>query len=242
MHIDRNVTNCGSGEMQRAEKLFHIEERAADSPFVDKIWRARSVSSKAFISVAASHWEIVIWRQAENTNVTIRGPETRATAMPIPVDAEFFGVQFRLGAFMPDLPVPMLVDRDLTVTSRIGNTFRLGGSVWEIPNYENVEVFLRQLARKGLVTFDPIVTEVMEDSPVDLSKRSMERRIRRATGLTLGAIKQIDRAYKATVLLDAGATISDVVIEAGYADQAHLTRSLKRLMGQTPGRISQAVR
>lgn len=242
MRINRDVTNCGFDEMQRAEKLFHIEERASDSPFVDKIWRARSVPSKAFISVAASHWEIVIWRQTENTNVTIRGPETRATAMPIPVDAEFLGVQFRLGAFMPDLPVPMLVDRDLTVTSRVGNTFRLGGSVWEIPNYENVEVFLRQLARKGLVTFDPIVAEVVEDIPVALSKRSMERRIRRATGLTLGAIKQIDRAYRATALLDAGATISDVVIEAGYADQAHLTRSLQRLMGQTPGRISREAR
>jgi hypothetical protein len=229
----------GSGEMQRAEKLFHIEERTADSPFVDKIWRARSVPSKAFISIAASHWEIVIWRQAGNTHVTIRGPETRATAMPIPVDAEFFGVQFRLGTFMPDFPVPMLVDRDLTLPSRIGNTFRLGGSVWEIPDYENVEVFLGQLARKGLITFDPVVVKAMEDGPIDLSQRSIERRVRRATGLTLGAIKQINRAYKATALLDAGATIQDVVIEAGYADQAHLTRSLKRFMGQTPGRISQ---
>ncbi|MFC6487023.1 hypothetical protein [Nitratireductor sp. GCM10026969] len=125
--------------MQRAEKLFHIEERAGGSPFVDRIWRTRSVPSKAFISVAASHWEIVIWRQAGIAHVTIRGPETRATAMPIPVDAEFFGIQFKLGAFMPDLPVPMLVDRDLTLPSRIGNTFRLGGSVWEIPDYENVE-------------------------------------------------------------------------------------------------------
>lgn len=132
--------------MQRAEKLFRIEERAADSPLVDKIWRAQSVPSEAFISVAASHWEIVVWRQAGNTHVTIRGPETRATVMPIPVDAEFFGIQFRLGAFMPDLSLPMLVDRQLTATSRAGNTFRLGGSVWEIPNYENVEAFLGKLA------------------------------------------------------------------------------------------------
>jgi hypothetical protein len=228
--------------MQRAGKLFRIEERAADSPFVDKIWRAQSVPSEAFISVAASHWEIVIWRQAGNAHVTIRGPETRATVMPIPVDAEFFGIQFRLGAFMPDLPVPMLVDRQLTATSRAGNTFRLGSSVWEIPNYENVEIFLGQLARKGLVIFDPIVPEIMGDRSIDLSRRSIERRVRRATGLTLGTIKQIDRAYRATALLDAGATISEVVIETDYADQAHLTRSLKRYIGQTPSRISQEAR
>jgi AraC-like DNA-binding protein len=225
--------------MQRAEKLFHIDVRGSDSPFVDKIWRACSVPFEEFISVAASHWEIVIWRQGENTNVTIRGPETRATAIPIPADAEFFGIRFRLGAFMPELPVPTLVDRDLTHTSRAGDTFRLGGSNWETPEYENVEIFLRQIARRGLVSFDPIVAEVMEDRQVDLSTRSVQRRIRRATGLTLCTIKQINRAYKATAMLDAGATVSDVVVEAGYADQAHLTRSLKRLMGQTPGQISQ---
>lgn len=228
--------------MQRAEKLFRIEERAADSPLVDKIWRAQSVPSEAFISVAASHWEIVIWRQAGNTHVTIRGPETRATVMPIPVDAEFFGIQFRLGAFMPDLSLPMLVDRQLTATSRAGNTFRLGGSVWEIPNYENVEAFLGKLARKGQVIFDPIVSQIMGDRSIDLSRRSVERRVRRATGLTLGTIKQIDRAYKAAALLDAGATISEVVIETDYSDQAHLTRSLKRYIGQTPSRISQEAR
>jgi AraC-like DNA-binding protein len=225
--------------MQRAEKLFHIEERAAESPFVDKIWHSRSVPSKTFISVAASHWEIVIWRQGENAHVTIRGPETRATAVPIPRGAEFLGIQFKLGAFMPDLPVPKLVDRDLTFPSCAGDTFRLGGSAWEIPDYENVEVFLERLARKGLIDFDPIVAEIMETRATDLSRRSKERRVRAATGLTLGTIRQIDRAHKATALLDAGATISDVVIKAGYADQAHLTRSLKRFMGQTPGRMSQ---
>ncbi|MCT7374554.1 AraC family transcriptional regulator [Chelativorans salis] len=227
----------GSAEMQRAEKLFDIEERAADSPFVDKIWRARSVPSPAFISVAASHWEIVIWRQAGNTHVTMRGPETRATEMPIPADAEFFGVQFKLAAFMPGLLVSRLVDRDLTLPSSAGDTFRLGGLAWEIPGYENVEIFLGRLAREGLLAFDPIVEEIVEDRATDLSQRSKERRVRRATGLTLGTIRQIDRAYKATALLDAGVAISDVVIEAGYADQAHLTRSLKRFMGQMPGRI-----
>jgi AraC-like DNA-binding protein len=31
--------------------------------------------------------------------------------------------------------------------------------------------------------------------------------------------------------------ILDVVFAEGYFDQAHLTRSLKRLVGQTPGQI-----
>jgi methylphosphotriester-DNA--protein-cysteine methyltransferase len=89
-----------------------------------------------------------------------------------------------------------------------------------------------------LITFDPVVVKALQGEPAALSQRSVERRVRRATGLTLGAIKQIDRAYQATALLDAGAAISDVVTQAGYADQAHLTRSLRRFMGQTPGQIA----
>jgi methylphosphotriester-DNA--protein-cysteine methyltransferase len=62
----------------------------------------------------------------------------------------------------------------------------------------------------------------------------VERRILRSTGLTRTAIKQIERAHAAVQLLDHGVPILDTVAQAGYADQAHLTRSLKRFIGQTP--------
>lgn len=223
--------------LQPADKLFAIEQRVLDSPIADKVWRARSVPADAFISVAASHWELVFWRQAGATHVTMRGPETRATSMPIPAEAEFIGIQFRLGAFMPDHDLTMLVDRSLPVASRSGDSFRFGGADWDIPTYEHAEQLLGKLARRNLVAVDPIVAEMTVDMPAALSRRSVERRVRRATGLTSGTIRQIERAHRATTLLNAGAPIADVVIEAGFADQAHLTRSLNRFVGQTPGLI-----
>jgi AraC-like DNA-binding protein len=47
----------------------------------------------------------------------------------------------------------------------------------------------------------------------------------------------IQRARHAAFLLGAGAPIAHAVHEAGYYDQAHLTRSLRRRMGTTPARI-----
>ena len=67
--------------------------------------------------------------------------------------------------------------------------------------------------------------------------RSAQRRFLRATGLTHGAHRQIERARHATNLLTRGMGILDAVHEAGYFDQAHLTRSFKRLIGQTPGQV-----
>ena len=56
--------------------------------------------------------------------------------------------------------------------------------------------------------------------------------------MTYGALRQIERARYATQLLKRGVAIADAVHEAGYFDQAHLTRSVKRLIGLTPAGIA----
>src|SRR5581483_5960200 len=115
--------------------------------------------------------------------------------------------------------------------------FRLDGATWEIPDYENADVFVNRLANRGLIATDRLVTDVLQGEPARLSKRSIERRIRRATGLTFGHIRQIERARDAVALLEQGVSILDTVARAGYADQPHLSRSLRRFMGRTPGQI-----
>jgi AraC-like DNA-binding protein len=39
-------------------------------------------------------------------------------------------------------------------------------------------------------------------------------------------------------LLTAGTSILDAVEIAGYSDQAHMTRSLQRFLGKTPGKLA----
>ncbi|MEP6985913.1 MAG: helix-turn-helix domain-containing protein, partial [Chloroflexota bacterium] len=50
-------------------------------------------------------------------------------------------------------------------------------------------------------------------------------------------IRQIKRAQQAMELLHLGHSILNTAHELGYADQPHLTRSLKRLLGYTPREI-----
>jgi methylphosphotriester-DNA--protein-cysteine methyltransferase len=73
-----------------------------------------------------------------------------------------------------------------------------------------------------------------------VSTRTEQRRVRQVTGLTHGTIHQIERARQATILLRDGMPILDVVEQAGYYDQPHLTRSLQRFIGLTPARIARA--
>jgi Helix-turn-helix domain len=218
--------------------LFRFDERLSDSPFVEKIWRAQSERSGDFLSVAASHWEMVVSKYQGETIMTVRGPETKATSIHVNlVGGEYFGIIFRFGTFMPHLPVSNLVDGDVDLPDASSKSFWLNGSAWQFPNYENADTFVGRLVREGLLDCDPIVESVLRGEPQELSPRTVQRHVVQATGLTQGSIRQIERARHATMLLQEGVSILDTVGLAGYADQAHLTRSLRHLIGKTPVQI-----
>ncbi len=217
---------------------FIFDERPSDSPFVERIWRTQSERSGSFISAAASHWEMVVTRHKGKTTLTVRGPETKATPADCPADAEFFGIVFKLGTFMPHLPARNLLDRnDATLPEATSQSFWLHGSAWQFPDFENADIFVARLMREELLVHEPVVEAVLQNRPLEMSLRSVQRRFLHATGLTHGTLDQIERARQAVTLLEQGITIADAVYQTGYADQPHLTRSLKRFIGQTPGQI-----
>jgi hypothetical protein len=220
---------------------FVLEDaRSADSSFVEMIWRTHSERAGTFTSVAASNWEIVIVTFNSKTTITARGPETKASEADFPADAEFFGITFKLGSFMPHLPVRTLLDRqDVTLPEASSNSFWLHGSAWEFPTFENADAFVDRLIRQGILVHDPVVGAAIQGHTPDMSIRSLQYRFLQATGLTHKTIQQIKRARSAASLLEQGTPISDTTFELDYFDQAHLTNSLKRFVGETPAQIAQ---
>jgi len=221
---------------------FNFEERASDSPFVEKIWRTQNERTGSFISTAESHWEIVVSRYQDKTAITVRGPETKATPAEVSeVGADYLGIVFKHGVFMPPFPLEKLLDRnDANLPEASSRSFWLHGSAWEFPNFENADDFVARLVRQELLVQEPVVEAVLQNRPLDLSVRSVQRRFLHATGLTRGTIEQIQRAHQAAALLQQSVSIADAVYWAGYTDQPHLTRSLKRFMGKTPAQILRA--
>ena len=220
--------------------IFSIEQRPSDSPFIERIWCAKTEAVGTFISQAATRCEMVIIKYQGKTMVTVRGPETKATPMPVhSMGVEFLGITFVTGAFIPQLPPRELIDRrDINLPVASNRSFWLDGSGWQIPNYENVDTFVNRLVCHNLLVRDPVVEAVLEGRSPNLSTRSVQYRFLQATGLTRSIIHQIRRARLAAVLLEQGVSILDTVHSAGYADQPHLTRALKRFVGQTPAQIA----
>jgi Helix-turn-helix domain len=223
--------------IRRAADVFRFEERGARSPMVERVWRTTSAPEQSFLAVAASHWEMVATRQEGPPQLAVLGPATRATAAPIPEGAEFLGIHFSLGTFMPSLAPGRLVDGGVSLTAGAASSVWLDGYRLEVPRSDDVDAFVAKLVRLGLLVQDPIIGAAVGSDLAGVSVRSIERRVSRATGLTRGAIRQIRRAETAVGMLTAGVSPIEVAHLAGYADQPHLTRSLKRFIGQTPAEI-----
>ena len=226
-------------ELRDDEAMFlSIEDRRSDSTLVERVWRSHSEHAGMILSVAASHFEMVVTRLPGTTVLTLRGPETKATTADYPPDADWIGIRFKLGTFVPTLlPGNMRDRRDVTLPGASTQRFWLQGSAWEYPTFENADVFVARLVRKGVIARDAIVDDVIHKHSPTLSLRSTQRHFLRATGITYSTWRQIERARYATTLLQEGVSILDTVERAGYFDQPHLTRSLARRIGQTPTEI-----
>ncbi|HEU5439393.1 MAG TPA: helix-turn-helix domain-containing protein [Ktedonobacterales bacterium] len=223
--------------------LIFDEDRPADSPFIERVWRCHSEGAAPFLSIAASHCELVVGRLAGKITMTVRGPETQALPQgDCPGDGEWVGIVLKLGAFLPQLPAGALVDTGVDLPTLSRTSFWLASTSWQFPNYDNAETFVSRLVCEGLVAREPLVEDALHGDVAGRSSSTIQRRFMRATGLTQGAVRQIERARYATSLLQQGLSIADTVLAAGYFDQPHLTRSLKRFIGQTPAEIREKTR
>ena len=160
--------------------------------------------------------------------------------MACPAEGEWIAIRFKAGTFMPRfLPGALRDQRDVTLPPATGHSFWLNGSALDYPDFDNAETFVKRLVKSGILARDPIVEDTLRRQPGELSLRSVQRHFLRSAGVTYATFRQIERARYATNLLREGVSILDVVSRLGYFDQAHLTRSLRRFIGETPSKIIQ---
>jgi AraC-like DNA-binding protein len=228
---------------QNESEFFCLEDRASDHPFVEKVWRCHTDRGDTFLSIAANGCEMVLTQLRGKSSLTLRGPETGAIPVECPAEGQWVGIRFKPGIFMPRfLPGSLRDHANVTLPSATTKSFWLNGSALEYPGFANAESLVKRLAKSGILSRDPIVEDTLIRRPTELSLRSAQRHFLRSTGVTYATFRQIERARYATILLREGVPILDVVGRLGYFDQAHVTRSLRRFIGDAPTKIMQRQR
>jgi AraC-like DNA-binding protein len=214
-----------------------FEERVSDSPYVALVQRGRTAQGGSVLRPAESHWHMVLLRYKGETRFLVVGPWTTTGILSYPEGAELLWIKLNPGTFLRRFPARHILNKETALPQATNRTFWLHNSAWQFPDYDNVETFVERLAHQEALILDPVVSAALENQPQTLSPRTLRYRFLQATGMTQSYIRQIDRARRAETLLQQGRSILDTVYEAGYFDQPHLTRELKRWIGYTPTQI-----
>ncbi len=210
------------------------EERLVKSPYIEWVAHGYTVADGLEMRPAQYNWHLIFTRHEGILRTVLVGALEAARPLRYVAGAETLWIRFKVGTFMHQLPAIYTLNREITLSEGRGNNFWLENKVWVVPNFENAETFVEHLVRAGTVTSDPLIEAALRDELVGASARTLRYHFRHSIGLGQNHIHQITRAQRAVERLHKGNSISDIAYELAYADQSHLTRSLKRLLGHTP--------
>lgn len=116
--------------------------------------------------------------------------------------------------------------------------FWVGPERLEIPCFESAEQLVAAMARRGLLETDRVVARALRGVKQRLDERTIQRHFASVVGITFKGIRQIERVHEASKLLRLGQPAAQVAAALGFTDQAHLSHSVKRVLGLTPRQIA----
>lgn len=196
----------------------------------------------------------LVWQ--EGLGASIAGPDTGPVPTPLRGGAVVVGARFRPGAGGPALGLPLSEIRDRRVELRDlspGLARRLPGTLAPAEALERVAA-----VAAGLVSSGPPDAEVGHAAALlahprlrvdalphelGLSERQLLRRFRAAVGYGPKTLQRIMRFRRFLGSIDAAhpdGELARLALDAGYADQAHLTRETSRLAGMPPAALWRA--
>ena len=201
------------------------------------VWRASAEVGGEFIDAANEYWGLGFTRHLDGRlSAEIAGPSIQASRRGWVAGEAYWGADLECHVFWHGLD-KLALHGELCPLPVDGGYVELGGVRYPIPSYEGLEALVTSMTAQGVLVGDPLVAQALAGDAPALSERSLQRRFRTAAGLGRKQIEQVRRARHAYELLQCGRPLAAAAVEAGYADQAHMTRALRVLAGRTPRQI-----
>ncbi len=223
--------------------------------FVEHYWAVDWTLDEACVRETLPH--PVVHLVAENGEATIGGPATRRwTRRFAPGHGRVFAIKFRVGGFrlFVDGPVSAYANRELSARDVFGERARdLGRDVLAAEDHHAaVEIYESFLRGRGLrqdptvdfvagiaerIAGDRDITRIEQvANEFELRPRTLQRLFRDYVGASPKWLIQRYRLHEVVARIDAGVDCdwAALAFELGYADQAHLIRDFKKIVGRTP--------
>jgi AraC-like DNA-binding protein len=244
-------------ESRQASVYQEFAPPASLAPYVKCLWIQRVSAGESYDQpvLPDACMDVV----AAGDAVLLAGPATRTTTLALAPGALTVGVRFRTGAAPSLIGASASELRDLDVPlgdlwGRSGDAIAsevLEASPWRARLGVMVEGLVGRLSHARRL--DPVgigVAATLAEAPerpvrllaadIGLSERQLRRRVEDAVGYPprmLARILRFQRFLGAARALGPGRHLAFLAAEAGYADQAHLTRDCRELGGLPPAAL-----
>ena len=199
------------------------------NPFVACLWTLEDAPGPRRILPDAC--VDIVWTGAK---LIVAGPATRPT---FATTGSALGLRFRVGAAGAALGLPAseLLDRSVPLEDVWGTN---GAEIEEIVGTNPaLTVLAGAVAAKLDGTPDPLVRAAATGAAADIGPRQLRRRFADAVGYGPKTLQRILRFQRFLALAGRSQDLARLALEAGYADQAHLTRECRRLSGLPPAAL-----
>lgn len=213
------------------------EELHPESPVLECVWQARETRDERYLVPAVEYWDL--WfRRASDGKVAahIAGPTRGHRWVRTTAGEHRWGIQLKAHVVLPGVDKRLLLggEQELSVD---GGRVTLAGHAVPFPEFEDLGAFTDRLLELDVLRCDDDVRRMISGDDAGYSVRHRQRRVRETTGLTRKQIQQLSRAREAYGLLMQGVPPAECAALVGFADQAHLTRSLRAFHGLTPAGV-----
>jgi AraC-like DNA-binding protein len=220
-------------------------ERLVASALAGCTWE-RTTTAAGDVRVVPDACVDLIW---SGDGLTIAGPDTKARVVTLASDASVVGVRLRPGVAGAVLGVPASALRDCTADAAEVLGYEVAAPLLDAlaAGVDPHALLLRAVQERGVRTPDPLVSAAVEAlgrpqarvsvvaAELGVSARQLQRLVTAAVGYGPKLLARVLRFQRLQAL--APATLLELALEAGYADQAHMTAEVRLLAGLSPVRF-----
>ncbi len=227
---------------------------------IEKVWSSQSDKNAEHLILPDGRSDFILkFDKDENGKPTsiipiIAGPSCSwwiSSSLP---NQGFVGIRFRpgLGGAFFGLPLTSIAGRAFVGEDALALAPKLAVLCQPTNDVDTLidrlEIFF---AKHQIPTLSPAIKSVIDDihrsggrTPIQvlakkngITSRTLARNFLKKVGISPKVFAAVIRFHYTLKLIKAGLTIQRAAAEAGYADQAHMTRDFRRFGGFTPGNI-----
>ncbi|HEX8762887.1 MAG TPA: helix-turn-helix domain-containing protein [Candidatus Saccharimonadales bacterium] len=214
------------------------QSRKSDNPYIETVWQTRNIADGVYLATPDGSWDLIVGIDETGAKfMLLAGQATKPVRVPYKAGTRSVVISFAPGAYMPYYPANELLDNTIMLTNFDDEHFTLAGHTFAFPTFENAEQLVDKLVKLKILRNDNVVEGELQGTPKAMSARGKQRHFSQTTGMTKKYLDQIKQAQQAVTLLQQGKKPIEAAMEAGYTDQPHLAKSLRKIMNTKPSDV-----